>query len=422
MLADLSDITILDSHEHLAPESERACADRGGDALATIFSHYASTDLLTAGLSPGDLESVRDVDKPLGTRWELVEPHWHSIRNTGYGHALLVAARDLYGIPDINGATIAELDERMRAASVAGLYSQVLERANIRLAIVQDLDDGALPLACDPPNCTRKVIKGHPLVLPRSQQELEHIARSVERPRVHSLSDWLDVCEAVFELASDAVGLKLPHAYVRTLATAKPTFHEAESVFNRIERKRELYQLDESVSWEEAKPLQDYLVRHLIEMATKHGLPIQIHTGILEGTFGDVRNAHPHHLVPLLLDYREARFVLFHGGYPWIHEFAVLGKSFPNVWLDLCWLWVISGSAGRTLLHELIETVPSNKVCAFGGDYIFIEGVYGYARMALENISRVLEEKVQERWLTKAEAVDYARAILHDNAASLYDV
>jgi predicted TIM-barrel fold metal-dependent hydrolase len=422
MLADLSDIAILDTHEHLAPESQRASADGGGDALATIFSHYASTDLCCAGLSKGDLEVIRDADRPLATRWQLVEPHWNSIRNTGYGHALLVAARDLYDVRDINGETIAELDERMRAASVLGLYSWVLERANIRLAIVQDLDEGALPLACDPAGCTRKVIKGHPLVLPRSQQELDFIARSVERPPVHCLSDWLDVCEAVFGLAPEAVGLKLPHAYVRTLATAKPTFHEAESVFNKIERKRELYQVDESVSWEEAKPLQDYLVRHLIGMATKHDLPIQIHTGILEGTFGDVRNAHPYHLVPLLLDYREARFVLFHGGYPWIHEFAVLGKSFPNAWLDLSWLWVISPSAGRTLLHELVETVPSNKVCGFGGDYIFIEGVYGYARMALENISRVLQEKVQERWFTEAEAVAYAQAILHDNATSLYHV
>jgi predicted TIM-barrel fold metal-dependent hydrolase len=112
--------------------------------------------------------------------------------------------------------------------------------------------------------------------------------------------------------------------------------------------------------------------------------------------------------------------VLFHGSYPWIREFIALGKMFPNVWLDMCWVWVISPQAGRLMLSEMIETIPRNKVTAFGGDYIFIEGSYGHGVMARQNIQRVLVEKVAEGWFGVDEATQYARAVLHDNALDLY--
>lgn len=82
----------------------------------------------------------------------------------------------------------------------------------------------------------------------------------------------------------------------------------------------------------------------------------------------------PLHLVNLLLEYREARFDLFHAGYPYQGEVAALGKNFPNVYVDLCWLHVISPWVARQTLHEWIETVPANKILGFGGDYLFVEG------------------------------------------------
>ena len=68
----------------------------------------------------------------------------------------------------------------------------------------------------------------------------------------------------------------------------------------------------------------------------------------------------------LLLEYREARFDLFHAGYPYQSEMATLGKNFPNAYVDLCWVHVISPWVARQTLHEWIETVPANKIFAFG--------------------------------------------------------
>jgi hypothetical protein len=75
---------------------------------------------------------------------------------------------------------------------------------------------------------------------------------------------------------------------------------------------------------------------------------------------------------------------------------------------------------GRRLLHELIETVPGNKILAFGGDSITVEMAYGHLRMARDVGSRVLSEKVEEGYMGEDEAVALGRRMLRDNPAALY--
>ena len=88
--------------------------------------------------------------------------------------------------------------------------------------------------------------------------------------------------------------------------------------------------------------------------------------------------------------------------------------------LDLCWLHIVSPSASARVLHEAIETVPSSKIFAFGGDYIVPEGSYGHSVMARRVVSRVLTEKVEEGWLGEEEAAGLARGMLRENAAAFF--
>ena len=62
------------------------------------------------------------------------------------------------------------------------------------------------------------------------------------------------------------------------------------------------------------------------------------------------------------------------------------------------------------MLHEAIETIPANKIFAFGGDFIIPEGSYGHSVMARRAVSRVLTEKVEDGYLTEDEAVALAQA------------
>jgi len=62
----------------------------------------------------------------------------------------------------------------------------------------------------------------------------------------------------------------------------------------------------------------------------------------LAGNGNTLANSKPVKLNNLFLRYDEAKFVLFHGGFPWTGEFISLGKMFPNVYLDIVWLPQIS--------------------------------------------------------------------------------
>jgi predicted TIM-barrel fold metal-dependent hydrolase len=199
---------------------------------------------------------------------------------------------------------------------------------------------------------------------------------------------------------------------------------DAERVFNQL-RLYPPYAKDfparkAPVSWDEAKPLQDYLMHHVIRRAIELDLPVQVHTGMQERNGNFLANSNPLNLVNLLIEYREARFDLFHAGYPYRGEMAILGKNFANVYVDLCWVHAISPWVARQTLHEWIETVPCNKIFGFGGDYIFVEGAYAHARMACRNVAQVLTEKVVDGYVTEDEAMRLAHSLLRDNAVQFF--
>ena len=114
---DLGQLPLVDTHEHLRPETERVQV--AADPLTILFQHYSATDLQTAGLSRRDLEFVRDPGSPLLECWAAAEPFWQEARLTGYGRAIRIALQDLYAIADLHAETLEALAERMQAARSA---------------------------------------------------------------------------------------------------------------------------------------------------------------------------------------------------------------------------------------------------------------------------------------------------------------
>jgi predicted TIM-barrel fold metal-dependent hydrolase len=252
----------------------------------------------------------------------------------------------------------------------------------------------------------------------RSRVELDAIVRQAEMA-IHTLDALLEALDKEFEKAirGGAVGVKTGLAYQRVLAYDKATRHEAETIFNRI-----FAHLGEGAGWLEAKPLQDFMMHQVVQRCKEHRLPLQIHTGIQEGNGNDIRNANPTHLIPLFMEYREMVFDVFHAGYPYSTEVAIMAKNFATVHPDLCWMHAATQYGSRRILHEWLDTVPANKIFAFGGDYCFIDGAYGHARMAREDVAVVLAEKVEWGQLTEQEALRCARMILRENLMRVYDI
>ncbi|MBU2534875.1 MAG: amidohydrolase family protein [Chloroflexota bacterium] len=430
--AEVEGISLVDTHEHIMLEAERnECAVD----FSYLFAHYNSSDLISAGLSPRMMEAIRfpmhrvrveaykrrkvrrfipepeRADMSLDERWQAMEPFWEMIRNTAYAKQTLITIRGIFGIDDLNRNTYRQLSEAIAKSRKPDWYRYVMrEKANIAVSIV-DWQSTDLQPDIFVPTMRLDHFVG---VLSRADLGILEGESGIT---IHSLDDLVKAMRTALEgyVAGGAVAVKSALAYNRVLKYDKVSRHEAEIAFNRIAS-----HLGEGLAWLEAKPLQDYMMHQVIRAAIEVGLPIQVHTGLQEGNENIITNADPTHLVNLFIEYKEAKFDLFHGGYPYVHEWATLAKYFANVTADITWLPIISPEMARRLLHELIETVPGNKIMAFGGDSMTVEMAYGHAVMARQMVARVLSEKVDEGYLSEDEAVSMARRMLRDNPASLY--
>ncbi len=117
--------------------------------------------------------------------------------------------------------------------------------------------------------------------------------------------------------------------------------------------------------------------------------------------------------------YPEAKFVLFHGGYPWTGEYAALGKMFPNVFLDIVWLPQISREEAIHALDEMFDAVPYNKFF-WGGDCAFIEESTGSLEFGKDVVVEVLVKRIERGLLTNEVALDMIQCIFRENAIEVF--
>ena len=168
------------------------------------------------------------------------------------------------------------------------------------------------------------------------------------------------------------------------------------------------------------KNFQDYMLHFVLDIADKKKLIMQIHTGIQEGRGNILSNSNPELLSNLFLEYPNVTFDILHISYPYQNELTVLVKNFPNVFINMCWTHIISPNASVGSLLEWIDTVPLNKISAFGGDYAFVDAVYGHLQLAKENVARALSIKITEGLYNISKAKETAKMFFYTNPKTIY--
>jgi hypothetical protein len=411
-------IEVIDTHEHILPESERT---RQRVDFFTLAGHYAIDDLSSSGLPAADRALLEKPDVPTAKKWSVFEPYWRYVRRTGYGEALRIAIRDIYGTEDINTSTIERTNEAIAVRNKPGLYREVLKkRSRIRYAINDEYWQ-IKPAAVDP-EFFLMAKKFDWFVTPITPAGL-HRLEALADVSITNLDGLKRAMEKHFLLAVKLgmVTVKSTLAYQRDLLFEETTTAEASADFEKLAR-GEGVQPDENKQLEHRpfRTLSNHMYHHLVELAEAHRIPIQMHTGLQAGNGNYVQHTNPAQLTNVFLRYPRVQFDIFHIGFPYYHETTVLGKTFPNVFVDYCWMHIVSPTAARAALHEMLDSVPSNKIFGFGGDYRYPELSYAHLVMARRNIARVLAERVEDGSFTEEEAASIAKWLLYDNPAKLF--
>ena len=90
---------IIDAHEHLFPEKGRL--NQKPDVFS-LFSHYSKVDAMTAGMPLEHWNKIPYSKNPLEERWKIFSPYLKYIRYGSYSRPALIAAKEFYGVDDIN--------------------------------------------------------------------------------------------------------------------------------------------------------------------------------------------------------------------------------------------------------------------------------------------------------------------------------
>lgn len=416
----IDSLDLISTHEHLPSEVERLATKPD---FFTLADHYAFSDVISAGLTQDAAKLVADASKPVSERWAAFEPYWKSARLTGYGRALRIAIRDIYGVDEISAATLPRLNSAITEKNKAGLYDDILKkRTKLRFGVLDDYFHGDTIR----PDSRYFVLarKFDWYCTPDSPATVKRM-EEVTQISITNLKGLEDALAKRFKQSLEAgmVAAKSTMAYNRELL-----FHEVP----RVMAERDFESLmrgdvtpikgPRRFTQRPLRRLEDYMFHQMVRLCEAHRIPFQIHTGTLAGNGNFLPNTRPTLLNNLFLLYPQVTFDLFHNGYPWTEEVSALAKMFPNVTVDFCWTHILSPATARRAFDECLDAVPFNKIMGFGGDYRHVELTYAHSRIARENIAWVLASRVEAKELTEDEALEVARAVLYDNPARLFQV
>lgn len=223
----INSLEIIDTHEHLMPfETQR----EKNDVISEFLTHYVSVDLVTAGLPLEQLDKVRGNEMSVMEKWNCIEKYWELSKFTGYGQAMAVAARDIYGIAEINRDSIEELNRRYLETFNQQHYHKIIkDKSKIKVAILDRFGERE----CDK-NYFVMANFVHPMVYPSSHQNIVDLEKEAGIS-IGTLDDYLRACEKRMDnfLKSSKI-LKCALAYSRSLDFARTEKHVAEKGFNKI--------------------------------------------------------------------------------------------------------------------------------------------------------------------------------------------
>lgn len=403
----LDQIPIVDTHEH------RTGVIR---PVTDILDFYFMEEYMPADAESAAFGMPKDIMRRLvdgstrasfDERWNLFQLLYKQVRFTAYSRGLQRGLQECWGVGDYGALeTIQTLQEKFRTRDQL-FYEKTMQRNNIRACIV-DLTDLKFFMECvdgRSENYTSYCRFALRLsVFHAMHCKNDMLALDLERylgRTITCLDDYLEAFEAFLKRCLDfgVICFKDHSAYRRTLAFGNPNKAEAEHAFNAMMASpRDMF------GEETMRPLDDWLFHYFMRLAAKYRLPVQIHTGTVSRVRNEISKTNAVLLTPVLELHQDVHFDLFHGNWPYMDEYLFLGKNYPNVTLNLCWLHCIDPQYAVTLMKRAVQTIPHTKLYAYGGDCRNIELMVGYLAMAKDNAARAMTELIEEGWLNEREA------------------
>lgn len=209
-----------------------------------------------------------------------------------------------------------------------------------------------------------------------------------------------------------AIAEKFEAAYLRSLSFEKVERDEAARAY---------------LGKGDYKKLQDYLFRYIASECGRLGMAVHIHTMAGAGSYFDVTGTNPLLLESVLNDpaLRRTKFVMLHGGWPYIREITALLEK-PGAYLDFSQqsLTLTAPTLARNI-REWLEFVPEKVLFAtdaypYSDEMGWEEGGYIAAKRGREAVGLALTAMMRDGEISRERASELARMVMRENARKLY--
>ncbi len=404
---------LIDTHEHLHKEQEYV--ENGPDVLADLFDNYVAQELVSAGAEEDAVWAVVDAKNPdIESRWNGIKDAWDVCQYAGYGEAVRLIAKDVYGMQEITLAGIeagAAINQQRRQP---GERLRILkEEGNLDHVQTDDFVWACVP---DPSGVDFFLydLSWVHFCAGRFDPAELHTETGIQ---VRDLETLREAMAGLFaKYGPGAIAVKAQHAYERTLLWQERPDSEVAPILARHLR-------GVTLSVNEKNCLGDWCWARGVELAIEYNLPFKIHTGYYAGfNRMPVEFIKAGNLCSLLKAYPAARFVLMHIAYPYDAEITALAKHYANVYADLCWAWSIDPFTSMDFVRRFIHAAPINKLFGFGGDIFWPSAAVAYAKQARRWLTRALQAEIDDGYLTEAQAIKVATRLMQTNQRDCFDL
>lgn len=405
-------VPLIDTHEHV--QLEPAVVGLWG-LLAGPYV-YASFHLAGA---PMDAFAVRP--ETVDGEWAAFAPYLAAVETTCYFRHTWEGVQAALGVeaPELTAEVYAGVDGLLKEAQAEPGWGKRLlkETAKIDRALLDTFWE--LAALDENTDLFDPVLRINGFVMCPWEGSADHNANSIWRlldlleTEVTDFRSFLGLYDALLErhMRAGAKAIKLALAYDRRIEFLPVEYHAAEQIWLAGPR---------AATPEEQTALQDYLCYYAVAAAARRGLPVQIHTGILEGFRGyQPEHVSPTLLVPLIKSLPEARFDLFHAGFPYARELAAMAMQFPNVWADICWVPLMSETAAVQILEEWIDMLPGNKLL-WGSDCISPVTTLGATIFGRGVVVEAVARRAEAGAFGQKAARRLVEGVLRENAKALF--
>jgi len=356
-------------------------------------------------------ETVWNRDARPDERWEALRPHLDLIRNTAAFKALLKALSAILqmDVPDLDDSNWRDVSDGLTECNGREGYCATTLRRIARVEkVVRYSEEEGADTGCEE---IFSALQDFDDFLLGFDPERRRALAADEDADIVSFADFIDMLESTFAKAvkRGIAGVKSTRGKFGTVNDQPVPPALAAQVFSRG---------GVDVPPPAIHQFQDFVFQCIVDLCVRYELPM-VHF-MPRDDVSLLAASNPMSMTGIFQRTPKARHLFLEAAFPFQGILGCCATKWACVFASFDTLVMRSPSLARRTLNDWLDLVPISKMTLIGSDSKCVEGTCAASILAREVLADVLIERVNAGYCGVADACEFARRLLYENALTIY--